>query len=303
MLPALEGYVAALLGSRDGATLSAVADDLSSLEQTILSRSDLRAVLSDTSIAGAVRGLVVRDLLTGKVGDVAVRIAVYGASHAPAQEVAQSIAEVAYRARVLVDTGQLDQSNLPLMAARARVGGFADALLDGLDTGVFATIEEELFRWARTVESSQALRRLLLDRDAALGARVGTTTQLLEGRVNPVTMSLAVYVVVGGRPRDVVGTLDFLVDYVARARDWRVARVFTARPLDEASAAELVASLTTLTGRSVELQVAEEPDLLGGVLVEVGDLRLDATTRGRLGVLRDSVAAGHLFESSISRND
>jgi F-type H+-transporting ATPase subunit delta len=303
MLPALEGYVAALLGSLDRDALSAVADDLSTLEQTVLSRSDLRAVLSDTSITGAARGLVVRDLLRDKIGDVAQRLAVYAATYAPAQEVPQAIGEVAYLARILVDTGVLEQASLALMAARHRVGGFADALLDGLDTGVFARIEEELFRWARSVEASQELRRLLLDRDAPLSARVGATTQLLEGRVHPVTLRLATYVIEGGRPRDVVGTLDFLVDYVARARGWRVARVFSARALDASSADDLVASLTTLTGRPVELQVAEEPELLGGVLVEVGDLRLDATTRGRLGALRDSVAAGHLFESTLSRND
>jgi len=56
-----------------------------------------------------------------------------------------------------------------------------------------------------------------------------------------------------------------------------------------------------LTGKNVELQVAEDPSLLGGVLVEIGDLRLDATTRGRLGALRDAVASGHLYESAMNR--
>jgi F-type H+-transporting ATPase subunit delta len=81
-----------------------------------------------------------------------------------------------------------------------------------------------------------------------------------------------------------------------------VARVYTARALDGQSRSELVSSLTTLTGQDVELQVAVEPDLLGGVLVEVGDLRLDATTRGRLGALHDAVASGHLYESSLNAN-
>ena len=57
------------------------------------------------------------------------------------------------------------------------------------------------------------------------------------------------------------------------------------------------------TGKSVELQIAEDPALLGGVLVEVGDLRLDATTRGRLGALHDAVASGRLYESALNRND
>jgi F0F1-type ATP synthase delta subunit len=73
--------------------------------------------------------------------------------------------------------------------------------------------------------------------------------------------------------------------------------------LDEQSRADLVASLSALTGKNVELQIADSPELLAGVLVEIGDLRLDATTRGRLGALRESVAPGHLYESSLNRND
>jgi F-type H+-transporting ATPase subunit delta len=126
---------------------------------------------------------------------------------------------------------------------------------------------------------------------------------LLGGKVNNVTLRLAKYVIAGGRPRDVVGTLDYLVDYVARARDWRVARVFSARELTEENQSQLVSSLATLTGKSVELQIAQQPDLLGGVLVEVGDLRLDATTKGRLGALHDAVTYKRLYESTMNRID
>jgi len=303
MLARLEGFVAALLGSLDADALAAVSSDLASFEQSVLSHGDLRAVLSDTSIPGAARGRVVGDLLADKVHPAAVRLAVYAAIHSSAPEVPHSIAALAQAARVLVDTGHLDQGILSLMDARKRVGGFADAVLEEIDVSEFAAIEGQLFAWARTIESNQELRRLLVDRDAPLDSRVGATETLLGSKVSTPALRLAIYVVVGGRPRDVVGTLDFLVDYVARARDWRVARVHAARPLDDAGAAQLVAALTTLTGHSVELQVVQEPDLLGGILVEVGDLRLDATTRGRLGALHDDVASGHLYQSALTRND
>jgi F0F1-type ATP synthase delta subunit len=260
-------------------------------------------VLSDTSIAGVVRGQILNDLLMGKLDDTALRLSVYAATAAPAQEVDHSIAELAVVAQVLQSTGEFAQSSLGLIAARRRVGGFADALLEGLDTAEFAQIEADLFSWARTIEANLDLRRLLLDRDAALEARIGLTRQLLESKVGATTLRLACYVIEGGRPRDVVGTLDFLVDYVAKARNWRVARVHTARALDDESQAQLVSSLNALTGKNVELQIAEDPALLGGVLVEVGDLRLDATTRGRLGVLHDAVASGRLYESALNRND
>jgi len=303
MLPQIEGYAAALLGSLDDATLTTVVGELTSLERAILDHADLRGMLSDTSLKGVTRGRVLGDVLDHKVHADTQRMAVYAATTAPAQEVATSIGDLAQIALVLSETGALPQRGLGLLAARRRVAGFADAALDAVATEDFARIEDELFRWARTIEDNPTLRRVLLDRDAPLGSRLGLVDQLLGAQVSAVTLRLARYVIEGGRPRDVVGTLDFLVDYVAQTRNWRVARVFTARPLDDGARADLVRSLAALVGTSVELQVADEADLLGGVLVEVGDLRLDATTRGRLAALHDSVSAGHFYESALNRND
>jgi len=303
MLPKLEGFAAALLGRLDTTALAMVVSDLDALETTVQTRGDLSAVLTDTSISNVARGQVLRDLLTGKVSADALRLSVYAAESVPAQEVPRSVDELAHVARTLQESGTFHHAGLGLLDARRRVAGYADALLDETDTESYSSIEDDLFRWARTVEGNADLRHLLLDRDAPIEARLGLTDQLLEGKVNPVSLALARFTVLGGRPRDVVGTLDFLVNYVAQARDWRVARVHTARSLNATSQGELVGSLSALTGKSVELQIAEEPDLLGGVLVEIGDLRLDATTRGRLGALRDAVASGRILESVVNRND
>jgi len=303
MLAKLEGFAAALLGRLDKSVLATVVSDLEAFQATVLAKADLSAVLTDTSISHVARGQVVNDLLTNKVSPEALRLATYAATAVPAQEVPRAFDELAHVARTLLETGEFHHAGLGLLDARRRVAGYADALLDEVDTENFTAIEDDLFRWARSVESNEGLRHLLLDRDASLDARLGLTNQLLSGKVNPVSLDLARFTVIGGRPRDVVGTLDFLVDYVAQSRDWRVARVHTARALDSASQHQLVGSLSALTGKNVELQIAEQPSLLGGVLVEIGDLRLDATTRGRLGTLHDAVASGKYLESALNQND
>ncbi len=291
MLAQLEGFATALLGRLSGDDLGVVAADLRALVDTVRDQQALDSALTDTSFAPLARGAVVRDLLTGKVSPTAVRLAAYAATESPGPEVPRSFEELAHVARTLAETGSIELSGLGLMAARHRVAGYADAVLEDVATERFARIETELFEWARTLEANPALRRVLLDRDAPLEARLGLTDDLVGARGDAVALSLARFVVIGGRPRDVIGTLDYLVDYVAAAREWRVARVRSARPLDDASREALRASLNALTGKPVELQVDVESDLLGGVLVQVGDLRLDATTRGRLGTLRDAVAA------------
>jgi len=300
MQPKLEGYAIALLGLLDAQTLATTATELAAFDRAILSQVELRGVLTDTALNAAVRSNVVRSLLDGKVNDATLRLVTYAAAHAAAQDVPHAISELAMGALVQSECGQMDIALLGLMAARQRSAGVADAGLEGVSTDDFARIEEELFHWARAIEGNLELRRVLVDRDADVASRLGLVTALLSGKVHPATLLLAEYVVLAGRARDIVGTLDYLVDYVAKARDWRVARVHTARELDEASEAQLVAALSALTGKNVELQVATDSTLLGGVVVEVGDLRLDASTKGRLGALHDAVLSGRVLETVLN---
>ncbi|HUY43052.1 MAG TPA: F0F1 ATP synthase subunit delta [Acidimicrobiales bacterium] len=303
MLAQLEGFAFAQLSALDAASLDVAVSELAALEQTIGASPELRALLGDTSINGVTRAAILSDLLADKVRASTSRMAAYAAEHVPAPEVVSTIGLLAHFARLTRVNATVDFASLSLLEARRRVNGFADALLASVDVANFASIESELFEWARVIEHHDDLRRLLVDLDAPLEVRLGTSEELLAGRVNATTLALARFVIIGGRPRDVVGTLDALVIYVAALRDWRVARVHSARALDEESRRELVSSLTALTGKSVELQVDEDERLLGGVLVEIGDLRLDATTLGRLGALRESVTSSHFFESALTSND
>ena len=261
-------------------------------------------MLTDTSIAGASRGLIVQDLLAGKVHDVTLQVAVYAASNAAAQDVPHALGELAYAARELAENGAF-----PLRRPGAH--GLAPARRAASPTPCSMTSTRRTSTRSKTNSfAGRAPSRATSNCDGCCSTATPTSSRasapsqaLLGDKVDAVTLALARFVIAGGRARDVVGTLDYLVDYVAKARDWRVARVHTARPLDEQSRADLVASLSALTGKNVELQVADSPELLGGVLVEIGDLRLDATTRARLGALRDAVSPGHLYESSLNRND
>jgi len=118
----------------------------------------LSAVLTDTSISHVARGQVVNDLLENKVSAEALRLAVYAATAVPAQEVPRSLGDLVFGARALRDTGEFPHPSLGLLDARRRVAGFADALLEEIDTENFSTIEDDLFRWARTVEGNEGLR-------------------------------------------------------------------------------------------------------------------------------------------------
>jgi F-type H+-transporting ATPase subunit delta len=177
------------------------------------------------------------------------------------------------------------------MASRNRVSGYAAAVFETVTVPELEEIEDQLFRFARTVESNRRLRAALGDRDLPVTVRQQVIAELLGDRVLPATGRLAAYAVRGGRARDIVSTLDALVEDAAKARGWRVARVSAADAVDDGQQRDLSDALAHLTGNPVDLQVTVDPDLLGGVVVQVGDLLVDSSTRHRLDELKEHVLA------------
>jgi F-type H+-transporting ATPase subunit delta len=70
--------------------------------------------------------------------------------------------------------------------------------------------------------------------------------------------------------------------------------LITAIPLDDAQAERLRATLASQTGRPVALERRVDPTILGGVVLRVRDLLIDASVRGRLEALRVSLRKARL---------
>jgi F-type H+-transporting ATPase subunit delta len=66
-------------------------------------------------------------------------------------------------------------------------------------------------------------------------------------------------------------------------------RITSAHPLDDATRERLVAALSRRTGRQVSVEVAVDPDLIGGVVAQVGDLVFDGSLRTQLEQLRTNL--------------
>ena len=71
-----------------------------------------------------------------------------------------------------------------------------------------------------------------------------------------------------------------------------IARVTTARPLEPSQEKSLQERLQDKFNKRVKLKVKEDPELLGGLKVQVGDTVINSTLRGRLDRLRDQLING-----------
>ncbi len=285
MNPAVEGYSTAVFESVGQQGAGALSSDLAAVEHLVEHQGELRAALSDTAVPPTSRRAILSELLEHRVGEPARQLAAFTASAVSAPDVLTALAWVTRRA----GGRQMELAPLGHLAARERIGGYASAIFETAETGLLEEVEDQLFRFARIVESNPELRGVLSDRDVPVDARLAIAQALLEGKVEAATLRLVRFVITGGRARDFLGALDWLVERTATARGWRVARVRSAEPIPDAQGELLSAALTHMTGSPVELQVTIDPELIGGAVVEIGDLHVDASARGRLDRLREEL--------------
>jgi F-type H+-transporting ATPase subunit delta len=296
--PALQGYLAAMEESLSadggmadaGAQLQAVAD-------IVEGNTPLLLAVNDGSVPVASRRAVLDELLTGKARSEVVRLVHQAVTVVPAGEVVTSFRWMGTRLETLATRAvataaePFDEEILGRMGSRNRVSGYAAAVFESLTIGDLEEIEDQLFRFARTVEDNRRLRLALGDRDLPVVVRQDVIDNLLEGKALPAAVRLARYAARGGRARDIVATLDTLVEDAAKARGWRVAKVQAASAVDDTQQHDLSEALAVLAGNPVDLQVTVQPDLLGGVVVQVGDLLVDSSTRHRLDELKEHLLA------------
>jgi ATP synthase F1 delta subunit len=69
-------------------------------------------------------------------------------------------------------------------------------------------------------------------------------------------------------------------------------RLTSAIPLDEQVAERVSSEVARQTGREIDLSTEVDPEILGGLVLQVGNRVLDASLRSKLERLRKEVAAG-----------
>ena len=177
------------------------------------------------------------------------------------------------------------------MADDRRIRGYAEAILAVAEAeGALDTVQEELFRFARTVEQQGDLREALTDLALPAERKRALIRELLGDRASDATVNLLELVVEQGRARDLSEIADELVRLAAELGQQAVAEVRTAIPLDEERRRRLAEALERATGRRVDLRAIVDESVVGGVYARVGDQVFDGTVRRRLELARERMS-------------
>jgi F-type H+-transporting ATPase subunit delta len=170
---------------------------------------------------------------------------------------------------------------------------FAEAAFEiALRDGTVETWRTELDQAAATLDTDE-LREVLANPALALDQRLEVATQVFADLSGPVR-NLILLLVKRGR----IEQLPRVAAEFRRLDDKRNqishASATSAAPLDDTEVRAITARLEQMTGGRVALETAVDPDLLGGIVVRIGDRLIDGSVRGRLERLRNQLASGAL---------
>ncbi|MEM8620854.1 MAG: ATP synthase F1 subunit delta [Actinomycetota bacterium] len=168
-----------------------------------------------------------------------------------------------------------------------QIEGYARALFEvARADGTLDEVEDELFRFARSYESSDALREALTDDHVPAEKRQAIIEDLLDGKATTTTVQLVSMVVGAGHARDLPAIVDSLVQRASAAKQLDVAEVRTAVALSSEQESRLKAALENATGKQLNLKTIVDPSVMGGVVATVGDVVIDDTVRTRIEQLK-----------------
>jgi F-type H+-transporting ATPase subunit delta len=252
-----------MLDSGDADAL-AVAEELFSVSRLLDREIRLRRVLSDPAASGDRKAQLATNLLRGQVAPATL-------------DLVSDVVRLRWsRPRDVADA-------LELLAVTAMV---AAAERDG----TLDDVEDQVFRFGRIVAGDPQLRGVLVDRSVPAERKADLVRALLEGKVRPVALRLITQVVTQPRGRSLETGLE---EYAAVAADRRrriLATVHAPVTLTDEQRSRLRAALRRIYGREVQLNVVVDPDVVGGMSVQIGDEVIDGTVVSKLAEARRRLA-------------
>ena len=250
--------------ARGVVTAQRVGDELFAVVRLLDDEHGLRRALADPSKPADEKRAVAGRLLHGKISAPTERLVTeaVAASWATPGELSDALEQLAVEAMTIVAQNE--------------------NTLDDL--------EDDLFRFGRLVSAQPGLRSALIGSTSS-DAKASLLSGLLSDKVSPVSLSLITQVLTHPRGRSPQAVLDLCASIAARRREQLIAVVRVATELTAAQRQRLASALTSAYGQGIHLNVVNDPAVVGGMSVQIGDELVDGTAASRLAEVRRKLAS------------
>ena len=262
-LAALAQDLERLLESAPVDQAATAGDELFAVAVLLDEQTGLRRALSDPALAADRKIGLVDAVLGSRLGATSVQV------------VRDAVVRRWSRMRDLADA--LEQLGVLARLVAADHAGQADE------------VEDELFRFGRILQDAPALRDALANPGLPASNKVELMHALLDAKATPTTTALLTQFAAHPRGRTPEAGLAEYGDIAARRRRRLSARVTSAVELTDDEKERLRAALADLYDHDVHLHTEVDPDVVGGLVVQIGDEVIDGSVAGRLAQARQQV--------------
>jgi F-type H+-transporting ATPase subunit delta len=156
------------------------------------------------------------------------------------------------------------------------------------DSGTLDVVHEQLGDFAAAIAQVPELRLLLRNPELDPQQKAGVLADIL-GDADEIVRNFVLLVSEKGRAGEIEEIYREFDALVAAEQGRLTVELTTAYELSDAEAASIVEKIEQSSGRTVEATRSVDPDLIGGIVLQVGSHRLDASVRGRLARLRQEL--------------
>jgi len=173
------------------------------------------------------------------------------------------------------------------MAAAQRI--YARALFEAAqEQERIDAVDRDLGAFAEALAGSRELASFLDNPQVETVAKIDVVQALSEG-ADDLARNVLRLLASKGRAGEVGQVYEEYRGFVDRARGRVAVELTTAYELSDDEARAIVAKIEQASGRTVEATRNVDPSLIGGMILQAGSLRVDASVRGRLERLRREI--------------
>ena len=149
-------------------------------------------------------------------------------------------------------------------------------------------MHQALGDFAKAVEETPELRLVLRNPQLESSAKANILADLA-GDEDPLFKNFLMLVAEKGRAGEIEEIAVEFERLMAREQRRLTVELTTARELTDEEARTIVAQIEKAAGRKVEATRTVDPGLVGGIVLQAGSYRVDASVRGRLERLRQEL--------------
>lgn len=167
---------------------------------------------------------------------------------------------------------------------------YSSAMLElASEQGNLVDTETDLLYVASVLEEQPELRSFLNNPVVTMDAKIALIGKIFSSAIQKTVLHFLYVMIKRGRYRFIDAAIRSFIKKSREARGIIEATVTVAAPLTDAMRGEVETKLRAITGKDVILSVRQNPSIMGGLIIQIGDKRIDGSVARRLEELEKSL--------------